>query len=75
MQALNETHMIVTGSNSNQRSSQTEQDYIRIVNPPPMEEVVRSEDIYYDEIFKKIRQNTEGLEKYDDDEIYIYWKN
>ena len=69
-QTLNETHMIVSGSNTDQNSSQTEQGGIRIVNAPPMEEVVRSEDIYYDEIIKKIRKNTEGLEKYDDDEIY-----
>ncbi|CAO2837449.1 unnamed protein product [Amaranthus hypochondriacus] len=65
-QTLIETHMIVSGSNTGQRSSQTEPDG----NAPPME-AVRGEDIYYDEIIKKIRKNTEGLEKYDDDEIYF----
>ncbi|CAO2837451.1 unnamed protein product [Amaranthus hypochondriacus] len=64
---LNEIHMIVSGSNTGQSRSQTESDG----SAPPMEEVVRGEDIYYDEIIKKIRKNTEGLEKYDDDEIYF----
>ncbi|CAO2837450.1 unnamed protein product [Amaranthus hypochondriacus] len=62
-QTLNETRIIVSGSNTGQSGR-------RIVNAPPMGEVVRIEDIYYDEIIKKIREITKGLEKYDDDEIY-----
>ena len=69
-QTLNETQIIVSGSYTGQSSSQTGQSGRRIVNAPPMGEVVRSEDIYYDKIFKKIREITKGWETYDDDEIY-----